>query len=259
MTGDTTTLTASSKPLEAPGPGPGERSVRATGRGRAWLIVGSIVAIGMLVDLLAHERTTQTASFDGVDAIRVVNDSGRVRVTVDPEAEPGVVEVTARVSDGLRSTALDQAVDGTELTLSSSCPNFGGTWCSVDWDVVVAPGLALVTEADDGGVEVRGRFASIDVHSDNGNTRIDGEAPTVQASSENGGVTVRLAEPPDSVDARSENGDVEVIVPPVEEGYRVAADSDNGRVETLLRTDPTSPRSIVANSDNGDVLVRSTP
>jgi hypothetical protein len=48
------------------------------------------------------------------------------------------------------------------------------------------------------------------------------------------------------------------VLVPDDEGvaYATAASSDNGGVDELIRTDPTSERTIEARTDNGSVSLR---
>ena len=81
-----------------------------TGRGTrvAWIIAGSILAVGMLwwgafnvVALLAHEERTvvETVDASGLHAIEIRNDDGGIRVE---GADTDVITVTARLSEGLQ-------------------------------------------------------------------------------------------------------------------------------------------------------------
>jgi hypothetical protein len=222
-------------------------------------VIGSIFAVGLLVygtfslvDLLAHERTTEVASFDPVGTVVVDSDAGRVEVRTGDVAE---ITVRARVSEGFRATGVSREVVGDTLELRSTCPNLGGSWCSVDWEVEVPEGTVVRARADDGRAEAIGRFESVELSSENGNVAFDGSAGAIVATSDNGNVTVRAATAPDSVRATSDNGNVRVFVPDVAEGYRVEADSDQGSTDVAVRTDPNGARTIDARSDNGNVTV----
>jgi DUF4097 and DUF4098 domain-containing protein YvlB len=117
----------------------------------------------------------------------------------------------------------------------------------------------VTVRSDRDDADLAGEFGAVDLRSENDDVTVDGAVRSVVARSENGNVTVRLGTPPDSVIATSENGDVTVVVPDVDEGYRVEIDTDNGSTETGVRTDPGAARTIEARSENGDVTVRAAP
>ncbi len=229
----------------------------------AWLAIGSLFAVGLLVfgtfsviDVLAHERTTEITTHDGVSEVLIEGDAGRIQVRSDDVAE---ITVTARISEGLRATGVTRSVEGDVLTLGSSCPNLGGTWCSVGWDVIVPIGTDLTVRSEDGRTEVAGEFGNVDLRSEDDGVTFDGVARSVVAESEHAGVTVRLGEAAESVRAISEHGNVRVDVPDIDEGYRVEVGSNHGSTDVQVRSDPNASRTIVARSDHGRVVVGATP
>jgi hypothetical protein len=229
----------------------------------AWLAIGSLFAVGLLlfgtfsvVDVLAHETTTEITTHDGVNTVVIQSGDGTVQVRAADVAE---VTASARVSDGLRATGVSRALEGDRLVLRSTCPNIGGTWCSVDWDVVVPLGTDVVLRSDDDRAEMTGEFGTVDLRSEHDGVTFDGVARSIVAVSEHGNVTVRMAEAPDSVRALSEHGNVNVAVPDIDEGYRVDASSNQGRTDIGVRTDPKAVRIIEARTNHGNVTVSAAP
>jgi hypothetical protein len=55
--------------------------------------------------------------------------------------------------------------------------------------------------------------------------------------------------------ARSDHGDVTVVVPAGDESYAVDATTDHGRPDVGVKSDPAAARTISAHSDHGDVSV----
>jgi hypothetical protein len=230
---------------------------------RAWMAIGSLAAAGIVVfgtfavvDVLAHEQTTDVTTHEAVSQVSIDGDEGSVRVRTDEVTE---ITVTAMISEGLRDTAVHQAIEGDVLVLRSSCPNVGGTWCSVDWDVIVPVGTDLRVRSDGDRTEAAGEFGTVDLRSEDDGVTFDGVARTVVAESEHAGVTVRLGEPADSVRAISDHGNVRVVVPDIDDGYRVEVSSGHGSTAVDVRTDPDAVRSIEARSDHGSVVVGATP
>jgi hypothetical protein len=263
---DTPTLT----PSLAPPPGaPAEStfgsppSTPTRGVRVAWLAFGSLFAVALLVygtfsvvDVLAHERTTEVTTHEGVSAVLIESGVGTVQVRT---ADVGEITATAGVSEGLRATGVNRSVDGDLLVLRSSCPNLGGTWCSVDWEVVVPVGTDLTVRSDDDRAAAVGEFGAVDLRSEHGGVTFDGDAQSVVARSEHGNVAVRLNDPTDSVRAISENGNVNVVVPDLDEGYRMEVSSAHGDTDVGVRTDPNAARTIEARSEDGNVTVAPTP
>ena len=84
-------------------------------------------------------------------------------------------------------------------------------------------------------------------------------APTMRADSDNGRVTLEFAAAPMTVEATTDNGPVEVVVPNTGEAYRLSIDTDNGRREQSVRVDPASDRSLTLRTNNGSVTARTAP
>jgi len=249
----------------------------------AWRTLGAVLVLAALtwgtfnvVGLFAHEERTEVTTFDanGVDVVDVANGAGSVTVVGVDGVD--TITVTARISDGLRTTGNRQTVDGGRLELRGSCPVLlGSEWCDVDYTVEVPSDVEVVARSGDARIVVSGVDAAIDVDNDNGsidiadvggpltvdndNGRITAtgvRSSTVVATNNNGRVELVFADPPMSVEARSENGTVEVVVPDTDDTYRLDISTENGEVEQLLRIDPASERSILVRSDNGDVIAR---
>jgi hypothetical protein len=248
---------------------------------RAWAVVGSTVAaltLGwgtlQIVSRLAHAESTIELTYAAADvsAVDVQVDSGRIRVVASPN---DTVRVTARISHGLSETGHSQVLEGDHLALRGDCNWLLSSFCSVQYTVEVPAGVSVHARTQNDDVVVTGIDGSIDARSGNGDVRVEGGRPQtlriassngtvratdvraadVDASSSNGDVHLTLAGVPDSVRARSSNGDVDVVVPEDRTTYAVDAGSGNGGRAVTIRTDPTAPRTITARSSNGDVTV----
>jgi len=96
------------------------------------------------------------------------------------------------------------------------------------------------------------------VNSDNG--RVEGSGlsgSTADVSSDNGRVELSFTEVPDHVEARSDNGSIDIALPDVEEGYNIDSSTDNGSEEVVgIADNATSPHTVIATSDNGSVTIR---
>jgi DUF4097 and DUF4098 domain-containing protein YvlB len=115
----------------------------------------------------------------------------------------------------------------------------------------------LIIESDNGSIELSDVAGTITVDSDNG--RISGRnlvSPVTDAGSNNGSIELSYSEPPDTVTANTDNGSIEVVVPEIDSGYDVTADSSNGGDEILVNDNPESPHKIRLATDNGSITVR---
>jgi hypothetical protein len=203
------------------------------------------------------------------------------------------IRVEARWREGLASPSISVRREGDRVVVRTRCPQFVNMVCRVSATVHVPQGT-LVTGGGDSPIQVVDVGGGVDLASDDGSIRVEGAEGAVRASTSNGGIVVAdssgalslstdngritteavrastvvattsngrivldLAEAPQSVVARSDNGSVTVLVPD-EEGvaYATATATDNGGVEELIRTDPTSARRIEARTDNGGISLR---
>jgi hypothetical protein len=263
-------------------PPPPPRPKRRPTRGRSlWVIFGSlflIAAVGWgtfnVVDLIAHEERTEQFSVaaEQLDRLLVENDNGSVTVVGTGTDE---VAVTADVSDGLRKTGFRHDEIGSTLELHGSCKAIGAMWCRVRWDVETPREFAVEVDAqsgsvdvvdiagdvrvdaDDGSVELSNVSGSIVLDSDNGSIVGGGlSGPVAEVSTDNGRIELSFVEPPDRVVASGDNGRIEIVLPEIEGGYRVAADTDHGEADLDLNNNPDSPRTVDVETANGSIVVR---
>lgn len=249
-----------------------------------WVIFGSLLVVaGLLsgtssvVSLLAHDERVTTETFAAADLGITAIDVGSAYGTVEIVGSAGEdIVVVAEISRGIRDTGVRSGVVGATLELANTCPNFGSEWCWVNYTIEVPRDLDVVVDADDR-VTVRNVDGDVHIDVDNGratllsiggaisvdadNGRVEGSnlsGPTADVSADNGRVELMFSEPPDLVVAESDNGSIDVAVPPVDGAYRVEADTDNGSQNIDIANDPESSRVIRVRSSNGSVTVRPT-
>jgi hypothetical protein len=246
-----------------------------------WRVVGAVVAVGALgmgtaqaVSQIAHEEETivQTFAAAGLTGIDLSNDDGSVRI-VSHDADE--IRVTALVSNGLVATDHDMRIEGDRLVIRSDCPFLLSDFCSVAYTIAMPADLSVRARNDDAGISVIGIDGSLDLATEDADIEVDGGRDTVrlhtehgsidatnvraeltEATSEHGTVRLAFADDPRQVTARSEHGDVEIVVPDSRATYQVSLSSGHGRTELLVRTDPASARTISGRSEHGDVTVR---
>ncbi len=247
----------------------------------AWLIPGVILAIGALgwgtynvLSLLAHSEYTSTDSFAAadVDSLDISNEEGAITVNA---TETDTIVVTAHVNNGWRATDVSSRIVGRELVIRGGCPVVGSPWCNVSFTVEIPADRPMTINGSNGSVQVRGATGTVDVDTENGSIDLEDVSGNIRASNDNGRITGRrlrsavvdgrtdngrielsFVDPPRSVSGRTSNGGIEVVVPDADVLYRVELRTNNGSTDNLVRTDPSSDRTIDLSSDNGSVTVR---
>jgi hypothetical protein len=208
-----------------------------------------------VVSALAHEETTFASNYAaaGVATLEVHAENGAVRI-VGVRGDEYIL-VTEDVSDGLRETGHRVTRVGSRLVAESTCPNFLSLWCRVDYTISVPLSVDVVVRAG-GDVSVSDTRGDVDVHADHGDLSIERIEGDASLSSDHGSVSVSFSAAPDTVDASSDHGDVDVVLPRSGEIYRVDASTDHGSTDVAVRQGPEADRVVRARSDHGDVTVR---
>lgn len=261
----------------------------------AGLVAAVTLATGAyaLVDLLALEHHGRTYEMDPAGTVHLdVDGGGTVRVVGDGGH---AIRVETRWREGISAPSISVRRVGDRVTVRTRCPQFLNLVCQVSATVHVPRGT-LVTGGGDSTIQVIDVAGRVDLVSDNGSIRVEGadggvrarssngaivvadssgavsvstdngtitterlRASTVVALSSNGRILIDVAEPADSVLARTDNGSITVLVPDDEAAYATSTSSENGSVDELIRTDPSAERSIEARASNGSVSVRYRP
>ena len=245
---------------------------RQPARGRAlWVVFGSLLLLAALwwgtfnvVELLAHEQRTERFTVPAAELTRlfVDNDSGSVRSSAPTPTR----SASRRRSPTVCATpASAMSVVDSTLELHGTCPIVGSMWCRVTYRIEVPRGLDVEVNTDNDRVDVRNIDGDVDrlrqwrdrahrrlrhdrrprrqrTHRRHATcpARSSTSAPTTAASS------WTFTEPPDRVTANGDNGSIEIVVPQIDEGYNVIADTANGGATSLSTTTPSrrtrSPR-----------------
>ncbi|MGV9883370.1 DUF4097 family beta strand repeat-containing protein [Streptomyces sp. NPDC003006] len=188
-------------------------------------------------------------------------------------------------------------MDGNRLTLRMNCSGVI-TDCSAKHRVEVPRGVAVTVENGDGEVTARGFRDTLKVHTEDGSVSVKDSRGPLELRSEDGSVTVEdsagpldvqsedgsvtaqgitsrrvtvgsrdgavrlaLAAVPDRVDARTQDGSLDIAVPGKEGGeaasYQVEVESGDGATDISVPRDGNSPHHLSARSEDGEVTVRS--
>jgi hypothetical protein len=246
-----------------------------------WTIAGTVIVVGALawgafnvIDLLAHGETTEDATFpaEGVHTISVDNDNGQVIVV---GTDTATISLEAEISHGLRDTGFDwEVVDGV-LEVEGHCPLFGSYWCDVDYRLEVPNDVDVLISSDNDRVYVSDIAGDVQINADNGrvelvrlsgtvhaetdNGRLEGDglsSDSVTAMSDNGRVELDFVDAPSFVRAETDNGSIDIALPDVDGGYNVDTQTDNGSEDIAILDNPSSTRTVDAETDNGSITVR---
>jgi hypothetical protein len=215
------------------------------------LLWGTLQGLGAIAHAERAEQRTVPA--DAVSGLVVRSDAGRVDVVA---GDADAIRVDATVRDGLVATDLDIAVVDGVLRIRVGCSWLTGPWCKVDLRIAVPADLPVDVRTDTGRISATDLEGQLRLASDTGTIRATGlRSEEVNARSDASEVRLRFATAPRLVQATSDAGRVEVVVPPGD-AYRVDARTDAGRTQVDVRTDPLADRSITASSDARGVVVR---
>lgn len=208
--------------------------------------------------------------------------SGRVsqvqiteKIWYDKQAgEPGTVTPTVS-RDNLALT--DSACDDNDCSVEFSLvvpPGLAATVSSEGGDVIVSGTAATVVDSGGGAVAATGISGRLNVTAEGGPVRIDGltgmlsadtgggpliardlTATATDITAQGGDVTLAFAAPPDSVKMDTGGGAATLMVP--RGPYALTADTGGGEESLEAAIDPAAPRSIAISTEGGPLLIRS--
>jgi DUF4097 and DUF4098 domain-containing protein YvlB len=235
----------------------------------AFLFVLVIVALVGLALLLATQRSEQRA-LTFAEPVR----RAEVRLpagAVDFAVTDGPVRVQRTVRWVLVKPATSERVDDGVLRVEARSQRswLGG---EVTYRVEVPAAADVQASTGAGAVSVHGTTGEVDVQTaagtvtlanlsgrvrattEAGQVRGTGLGPgEVDASSSAGTVSLAFDAPPDRVEARTDAGSVELLVP--DQRYAVDASSYAGTARVEVEHDPDAPSRLVAHSNAGAVRV----
>jgi hypothetical protein len=239
------------------------------------LVVLLLVAFGIsLFNAFRTDPVSQNATADAGTSVSI--DIPNATLFLSP-SDDDEVHVAMRGSYSGSKPRLDVRTDRNETEITGGCPRgwFVLNRCSVRIDVELPAELDVELTGQNGRITATDLEGDLDLSTTNGAISIDASSGTVTAgttngrieltdttsanvdvTATNGSVRLEFTAAPDTVSARSTNGEVTVRVPDDGESYRVDADTTNGDVDTAdVRTDPDSDRSISVRTTNGRVAI----
>ena len=218
------------------------------------LLVVCGVAVGVS-EALTHDRTTNATISRHIERVVVHADTGNVHLE---GSEGSRVMVRERLRWMWRRPQVVTSVSGSTLMVSGSCPDSGPlNRCKADIDLAIPFDADVVVQGDSGDITADRLAGHIELRTNSGSLNGRDLNPiSVSAVTTAGDVNLDFTTQPVSVQANSDSGDVDVIVPAGGE-YRVDATTSAGDVDVrgVLRND-RALRSISATADAGNVTVR---
>lgn len=243
-------------------------------RRSGWTVIGVVaIAIGalFLVVGFADFEETRTETFE--DVTELVFDLENSPVNLIGGGTETAVEVT--LTTGLFDGDVTVEQDGGTLRVEQRCPLIIGWGCRAFFSIRMPSDVSVSGSTSNGSITAEVLDEPVSVTTSNGTINVvDLSAPVVlrssngdvialemssqevDASTSNGRVQFEFDAAPSSVQARSSNGTIVVILPPDAPAYAVDASTSNGEVVTDVRTDPASADTIALETSNGDVTVR---
>lgn len=248
--------------------GPARRNTTMIVVGAALIVIGILAVLTMVGSGVSEESTS---SFGGVAVVDFDLDNA----SIDIRAGGDEVVVEKTVSTGLFGGSATEEQAGDTLQVVLDCQPFFGFGCKGSYVVTVPAATEIVGATANGSIELADLSGPVDVASSNGgidlqgvsgevvvrtsNGRIDGEdlqSSTLTARTSNGGISLSFEVAPESVEARTSNGPVEIQLPSDAPAYAVSASTSNGEVETGIRTDPVAGPTLDIDTSNGDIVLR---
>jgi Putative adhesin len=199
--------------------------------------------------------TSYTATLPGtLLGIEIALDDGDVEI-VGASGTDVFVERTDSGTFGLAPSER-RMILGNVFRIESSCPRLVVGSCEAHYRLSVPEKVRVTIEAARGDVRVNAHRGLVDLSTRAGDISVEAFCGTlVRATAKGGDVDVSASCPPQTVEVRTDTGDVRVAVPPGM--YSIEADSNagNAEVDGLTALD-TAPFRIQALSNSGDVIVR---
>jgi len=219
----------------------------------------------------AHSDSQHQAYQHQVDRVELDLDSGDIQLS--PGSAGQVVVQRDLHWDSTRPT-VSEKWNGNTLQISSQCASSEHN-CATNYQLELPQDVPVVGKTRAGNITSRGIHGSQDLESDAGDLSVEetraaltlrtnagkvtgtGLGSTqVDAFSDAGNVSLTLTAVPDSVSAKSNAGDVEVLVPRAgSAGYSVQAGTDAGTKSVTVDVSAASPHKIVVNGTSGNVKV----
>jgi hypothetical protein len=197
------------------------------------------------------------------------------------DGQPGTVTVRRDLTWSRAKPVPEERIAGRTLQILSRCPSSllpTGGQCRADLIVEVPPGATVRARVTAGRIHAEQLTGAVDLTAYGGDITVSGIRGRLRAKTDGGTITgtelasteteaksgwgdvnLRFAVAPTLVQARTGIGDVLIAVPPAgtgTDGYRVLADTKDGRKTIDIPQNSAGRHTIVAHADHGHVTVR---
>jgi hypothetical protein len=255
-------------------------SAKTTAINPRWLATGLLVTVaGMAsVGVTACKAVTATTSTEQqsqtyqkqINRIELNLDAGNI--TLAP-GDSSSVHVARTLHWRTTKPTIVEDISGQTMRVTLTCPQQDG--CSVDFTIELPAGVTVQAKTQAGDVKITDITGALDITNESGDirvanavgeVRITGDSgqisgtglrsPVFTAKSDSGDIELAFTDAPQTVEAKTQSGDVTVSVPRTSGNYRVQADTNAGRRTVSVDVNSSSSRSITAQTDAGDVTVR---
>lgn len=222
-------------------------------RGLGAALTAGLVATGALSAAPSLVRTTETAELGWPAAsTQLVLRPGPGSVQIREGSVPGIsVEQTWSFADPEPTVTTSGAG---VTTVALNCSQGLVTRCQGDWEIVVPEGTDLVVDGAVGDIELEGVTGRVRVDAAAGDVHLSGSPVVVDASLDLGTISAVLSEAPAEVRARTNLGDIELIVPGGV-AYDVRTRADAADVQVRVEHDPGSPHRIDMTANLGSIRI----
>lgn len=196
----------------------------------------------------------ETVPATGIAAVDVDTDNGAIEIRGGAGDEITIQSVLRERHEGDADASVE--IDGDRLVIVGECDHRWWNACSVGFVVTVPSAFDVRVSTGSGRVETQGIDGDVTITTDNG--AIEAGAlggGSVVTESDNGRIELTFDDAPSSVHAQTDNGAISVRLPAEGDRYAVDAGSDNGNVDITVSTDPEAERHVVARSDNGSIEI----
>ncbi|MDH6131701.1 hypothetical protein P3T37_001075 [Kitasatospora sp. MAA4] len=252
--------------------------------GRAWRIVGGVVAVLLLMTgageawaVLVEQNTTVPTHYSAsVTAVELDLPDGSLNVTAGPDDG---LTVSQHLNWMLSRPSVEQSLVGRTLRIKVRCPRIlgiGEPACDVGLDLQVPPTTAVTVRMTSGYGRISGVSGDLSLHATSGELDLNGvsgqvsadvtsglvkgtdlAAAQVEASATSGRVELGFSRAPDQLALTASSGSVSAVLPRGST-YRLTTRSTSGSPEIdPALSDPQSSRTITATTTSGDLSLTS--
>lgn len=226
-------------------------------------VIGTLVTIGLLggavlgVSILMRNTKVSTSIVPLGDSAQIVVNATTADIRL-VEGDEGEVQITSRVTSGLRKTDFLIGRRGDELKVISGCQNWLSPGCGVSLTLEVPKGIPIVINTTTGNVTADALMQGVlTVSTISGDIGVSGlTVDEFSAESRSGNVDVTFAAQPFAFKALTRTGDISAAMPAGDRTYAVTAESKSGGVSSTLESDQDGEGFIRATSDSGDIDLR---